>query len=92
MAKKQDYWRTRILFEGEQRYLDQVIRPALDDLASTRTRLTEKMPDAESGDADIVALFQAEIERVDAVEARLRGHMSDTVNRFGRRTLQNSAD
>jgi hypothetical protein len=90
MAQKEDYWRTRILRDGEKRYIDLVIRPALEDLDATRTRLAEKMPDDQSGDNEIIALFQAEIERINAVEARLRAHMGDTIDRFSRLRSQPS--
>lgn len=92
MAKKQGYWRTDILQGSQQRYLDLVLQPALEELRATRGRLQEKMPDEKSGDADIVALFQAEIERVDAMEARLRAHMGETVERFSRRRTQSLAE
>lgn len=92
MAQKIGYWRTQILRDSEQRYIDLVLRPALEDLRATRGRLIEKMPNEESGDADIIALFQAEIERIDGMEARLRAHMGDTVQRFARRRRQPQAE
>lgn len=85
-------WRTRLFRDGKERYIDEVIRPALADLAETRRRLPERMPGGHAGGEEAVALSQTEIERINAVEARLRVHMSDTVNRSSRRQAPPSAD
>lgn len=82
--KKNEYWRTRFFRDGETRYIESVIRPALADLAQARRGLVARMPDERSGDAETAALFQAEIERMDAFEARLNQHLKHTSGRFAR--------
>lgn len=82
--RKNDYWRNRIFRDGEQRYIDQVLRPAFDQLAESRRHLLERMPDERSEDTEIVALFQAEIARIDSFEARLNQHLKHTNERFAR--------
>jgi hypothetical protein len=83
--EKSDYWRWRIFEEAEERYLEQVIRPALADLESTRESLRAKLDEREIKDDETVALFEVEIARVDAFERKLNEHVRETRERFGRR-------
>jgi hypothetical protein len=82
--KKNEYWRTRVFRDGENRYIEGVIRPALADLAQARQHLLDQMPEERSGDEETVALFQAEIARMDSFEARLNQHLKQTRDRFAR--------
>jgi len=88
--RKDDYWLSRILRDGEARYLERVLRPALADLERTRAHFAERM--SETTDAEASALFQAEIERIDTVDTRLRGHFRDTLSRFSRRQARPPGD
>lgn len=84
--RKNDHWRNRILQEAEQRNIGDVLRPAMATLAESRRRLLDQTPDQRSGDHDTVALFQAELARMETFEARLNLHLQHTRNRFAQLT------
>jgi hypothetical protein len=83
--EKTDNWRWRIFEEAEERYVEQVIRPALADLENTRASLQAKLDGGEIKDDETAALFHAEIQRVNGFERKLHEHVKDTRERFARR-------
>jgi|GEM_PF-5299219 len=87
MAKKTKDWKSRILEAGEQRYIREVIRPALAEVKTARAELKARMPKGKNADADKVALFKAEMERMNTFESRIQAHLKDTQGRFSKRTV-----
>ena len=78
-------WRTKLFRDGEMRYMNSVIKPALSDLSSAKTQLKTQYSAAIKTDPRKASLIDAEIRRIDAFQVKLNKHASEVKVRFAAR-------
>lgn len=78
-------WRTKLFKDGEMRYMNSVIKPALSDLSSAKTQLKTQYSATLRADPRKAALIDSELRRIDAFEVKLNKHATDVRARFAAR-------
>ena len=91
MAKKALNWKNRILIASERRFVREVIRPTLQDLAAVRKEMRAKAPKGKGADPDMLSLYRAELARMDDFETRVKQYADEMHQRFSARGTPSNA-
>ncbi|MBL8211072.1 MAG: hypothetical protein JNK87_10190 [Bryobacterales bacterium] len=71
-------WRDRILSASETRYINGVLRPALQDIQTARMQAQTEMRNAK---IDKQALLRADLQEMEQMETKIKSHMQKTLGR-----------